>query len=74
MKNRINKSNWSIILWIGDNFRKWGWHKPCGCGCDSRGDTSYYYLEKYFTGGLGLFGFTIKKHISIALKVIENEN
>ena len=22
--------------------------------------------QKYFTGGLGLFGFTIKKHISIA--------
>tara|TARA_R110000851_G_scaffold30221_1_gene82592 strand:+ start:832 stop:1047 length:216 start_codon:yes stop_codon:yes gene_type:complete len=58
---------WKLVFWKGDNFRKWGWNNPCECGCDSRGDlktpTSHYYLEKYFSGGLGLFGFSLMKNV-----------
>ena len=58
---------WILKFWNRDNFMKWGWHNPCECGCDSREDIKttefHYYLEKYFMGGLGLFGFTLMKFV-----------
>jgi|TARA_B100001964_G_scaffold226927_1_gene276301 hypothetical protein len=66
MKNKNNNNkyieyNWSLTLWNGDNFRKWKWYAPCSCGCDSRGDTEDNYEVGYYSGGLGLFGFTLSK-------------
>lgn len=58
---RTEKSDWILSLWRGDNFRKWGWYTPCECGCDNREDTPYYFIEKYFSGGFGLFGFSLTK-------------
>lgn len=62
---------WKFDFWrcrrVRDNFRKWKWYNPCKCGCDSREDIKttevHYYLEKYFMGGLGLFGFTLMKWV-----------
>lgn len=62
------ENSYQLIFWRGDNFRKWGWNNPCECGCDSREDietlNSKYYLEKYFSGGLGLFGFSLMKFVT----------
>ena len=60
--NDYLKTSWNFVLWNGDNFRKWGWFEPCPCGCDSRGNTKYKKLIGYYSGGFGLFGFTLEKH------------
>jgi hypothetical protein len=60
--NDYLKTSWNLVLWNGDNFRKWGWFEPCPCGCDSREDTKYKKLIGYYSGGFGLFGFTLEKH------------
>lgn len=71
-KKKVN--TWKLVFWNGNNFRKWKWYNPCECGCDSREDARtfigkpikydfHFYLEKYFSGGLGLFGFTLKKYV-----------
>ena len=71
MKNNKNESEkkmkdtYEIQLdtnfWNGDNFRKWKWYEPCPCGCDRREDIPSNKLVGYYSGGFGLFGFTLTK-------------
>ena len=45
-----------LILWNGDNKRKWSWNYPCSCGCDYRDNPN---LFGYYSGGLYFFGFSL---------------
>jgi len=66
------RTKWELSFSNGDNFRKWGWYDPCSCGCDSRGDTEYFKLKGYYSGGFGLFGFSlIKYEISLPVEAYQ---